>query len=218
MTALFNRVQDQNQNIEALNAEIKRLQAELAEAEQQLRVQSQRHEAQTTLMDEWKEMLLAIDSKAKDIANAFGTPDAVQDMLTDVAEIVADVTDNFEEHAMSDRYLNKETRDKDTEETKEKQDLAIAASAKKLPALTGEQSPYARLNKTQIKDLWRNLNHQTQVMARTVNYFDIPASITTQRGIANFLYGEGLTLDTWNQVIEKVTALMNPTETEIDAA
>lgn len=106
-------VQKHNQatanKIEELMAQAEDMRKQLELFNSEIRVVNQQHKAQESFAKEWQTALKTIAKLAKDGCSAYGSEEFLQDMVEDVQTIVGEVTENFGEHAQSDRFLNAET-------------------------------------------------------------------------------------------------------------
>ena len=145
MTALQQRNDSTANNIEQLRLEIQGIQEQLNLLNQQVRVQSQQHEAQQTLAKEWQKQLQAMTKLFKDSCSVYGDAQAMQDMVDDVKGLVNNVTDNFDDYAQSDRFLNSETA-----EIEDDHDDELPAQTEQLTLVGADEMPEPDDNTTPL--------------------------------------------------------------------
>ena len=190
MTALQQRNDSTANNIEQLQLQIQGIQEQLNLLNQEVRVTSQRHEAQQTLAKEWDKQLQTMTKLFKDSCSVYGDAQAMQDMVNDVKSLVDGVTENFDDYAQSDRFLNAETAD-----LEDVQDDEQPAKPERLTLVSADEMPEPDDNKTpltasQAKELIGHLD-KTQL-----SQFSIMASLGTLsslKSIANKIAKLGTT-------------------------
>ena len=129
----LNAKQDKLSNLEQA---IKDIQTQLTAITQQLRIEQQLAKAQETIAKEFKTVKASLTKLLKDSCSCY-EPDALDDMLADLTEIVETVKSEYESYQQSDRFLNSETSlMEDMEDTK-----TAGTSLSELPLLASPVPP-----------------------------------------------------------------------------
>jgi hypothetical protein len=105
---LNKHLQAKQDNLTQLEQSIKDIQLQLATINQELRVQQQLAKAQESIAKEFKTVKASLTKLLKDSCSCY-EPEALDDMLLDLSEIVESVKADYASYQVSDRFLNSET-------------------------------------------------------------------------------------------------------------
>ena len=94
--------------LSSLEQAIKDIQLQLASINQELRVQQQLAKAQETIAKEFGMVKASLTKLVKDACSCY-EPEALDDMLLDLSEIVETVKSEYSSYQQSDRFLNQAT-------------------------------------------------------------------------------------------------------------
>jgi hypothetical protein len=114
---LNKHLQAKQDRLNNLEETLKAIQLQLTNLNQELRVEQQLAKAQESIAKEFKTVKASLTKLLKDSCSCY-EPEALDDMLLDISEIVESVKSEYQEYQLSDRFLNSETSDiEDTVET-----------------------------------------------------------------------------------------------------
>ncbi len=111
MTNLKQRNESTALAIANVTEQLAQMQQMMLNLQSEVRQLSQQHKAQESLTKEWNGTQTTIEKHFKDACSVYASPEAIDDMVNDIQAIAESVKENFEDYALSDRFLNQETAD-----------------------------------------------------------------------------------------------------------
>lgn len=133
MSNLNRHIQAKQDKLTQLESTLQAIQAQLAALSQELRVEQQLSKAQESLAKEFNTVKGQVAKIVKDACSCY-EPEALDDMLLDITEIIQTVKDEYESYSQSDRFLDAEVA---TIEDSEISDTEVTShpSANEMPLL-----------------------------------------------------------------------------------
>lgn len=159
MTILQSRNNNTASQIEGMTAQLTQMQEMIAQMQSEMRALSQQHKAQETLTKEWRNTQKTIIKQFKDACSVYGSPEAIDDMIADIANAGEEIKANFDDHAQSDRFLNQETAELEDQHLNEPDTNVIA-----LPvaiSIPDENDDTIILDSKQIEQILNPLSDET---------------------------------------------------------
>ena len=107
MSNLNRHIQAKQDKLNQLESTLQTIQAQLAALAQELRVEQQLAKAQESIAKEFFAVKGQVAKIVKDACSCY-EPEALDDMLLDITEVIQAVKDEYESYSQSDRFLDAE--------------------------------------------------------------------------------------------------------------
>jgi hypothetical protein len=198
MTQLNQRNQSTASAISAVNEQLAQMQQMMLNLQSEVRQLSQQHKAQESLTKEWNSTQKTIEKQFKDACSVYGSPDAIDDMISDIVEVAEKVKENFDEYSVSDRFLNQETAEIEDESITDNVIPMIAESA----ILPSKDDNTTILTSKQIEQILSPLSEET--LKQLKGMFNISNKITRLNSTAIAMAKHGLTHSKLSRLINNI--------------
>lgn len=200
-----NYIAQQNELINNSLSTIERLETELRELKQQLRIQHQLQKAQESAQSELNKWLEQGKKLFKDCASVF--PETfLDDMVAEVGDIASEVKEQYDNYSQSDRFLNSDTQ--------EEQDTNLDAPIPPMPTDTQILIPLPQpdndddtiLGTYRLRALLKDLD--TDLVREIKQVFGL-TKLRTIETLADALSEKHITKNKWRLLIENLSSRNN---------
>lgn len=198
MTTLNQRNQSTASAISSVNEQLAQMQQMMLNLQSEVRSLSQQHKAQETLTKEWSGTQKTIEKQLKDACSVYNSPDAIDDMVSDIVAIAESVKENFDSHSESDRFLNQETAEYEDETVNDNVIPMIAESV----SLPEKDDNITILTSKQIEIILEPLTEET--LKQLKGMFNISNKITRINSMAMAIAKNGLTHSKLSRLINNI--------------
>ena len=196
MTQLQSRNNNTASQIDNLTNQLAEMQKMIAQMQSEMRVLNQQHKAQETLSKEWDNTQKSVAKQFKDACSVYGTPDAIDDMIADLQAVAEEIKTNFDDYAVSDRFLNQETAE--VEDAVEEVLNVIALPS----ALPSQDDDTTILTTEHITEIITPLSEETLKQIKTM--FNISLKIQKPSSIAPHIQKHSLTHSKLSRLIANI--------------
>lgn len=196
-TQLNSRNNSTAQSIAQLTEQLAQMQQMILNLQGEVRTLNQQHKAQETLSKEWANTCNHATKQFKDACSVYGTPDAIDDMVTDILNEAEAVKAEFDKYAQSDRFLNQETA--------EVEDVAVNNVVQLMPTvdvLPDEDDNETILTPHHITILLNQISEDTVKELKAL--FNINNRLTKMESIASALSKHKLTHSKLARLIKNI--------------